>query len=131
MEKAYYTLISGRRNNLIGTYYEFSVSVNDEKIYFEEIYEYYGEDGREFEYALEIAAVYFDAFLALLLKRCAYEQPIPQNGRNELAGELLRLLVSQGEFMTPDVSEIKANLAIVHNWLVEENIPHKAPFLVY
>ena len=46
-------------------------------------------------------------------------------------GELLMRLVSRGEFVTPDVSAIKANLDIVHGWLVEENVPHKAPFLAY
>ena len=69
MGKAHYTLISGLRKNDSRSYYEFSVSVTDEKIYFEEVYEYFGDDGRTFEYALEMPATYLDAFLLVLLKR--------------------------------------------------------------
>jgi hypothetical protein len=126
-------LIGGYRKNTHSSY-SFSIFTIDDKICFEEDYDYYAigdDEGREYVYGLSFPIAHLDQFLSLLMEKCNCEQAVPQDGKSKLLRELLTQLVSQGAFKAYDSAEIKENLLIVHRWLEEAGIPHEPPYLAY
>lgn len=126
-------LVGGYRKNTHSSY-SFSIFTTDDKICFEEDYDYYArgdDEGGEYVYGLSFPMADLDRFLLLLMKKCNCEQPVPQDGKSKLLQDLLTQLVSQGAFKSCESAAIKENLLIVHRWLEDAGIPHKPPYLAY
>jgi hypothetical protein len=124
-------IIGGYRTSTDSSY-SFSVFLINGKFCFQEEYSYYGDNDREYVYALIIPASQRDSLFSLLQQRCTTRQTSkPPKDKNVLLYMLLQQLTAQGAFKDAQSVAPKENLMTIHAWLEEEDIPHERPHLVY